>query len=637
MRIPLFILVVTLITINVKSSDVHSKNATKKFKKPLTERELSQFLSNEFEKKESESCFKQASAEWDHLTDIDHIQKEQIAVDATIEGAKLDKKYWSRYFHRADPAKCKDCSLARQVTKLAVLGNSALNENDLRTLTGIISNMTKIYSTAKVKSYEKWNFNGGKRIPIPLEPDLINIMAKTRDYKVLKYYWVAWRNATGSKLKSMFYDYVQLSNKAAKNNDFQDKGAMWRSDFEDENFVETMESLWKEVRPLYNELQEYVLNEFKTKYAEFMDESDTLIPAHLLGNMWAQDWVNIAPYVIPYPKEEKLNVTKLLLEKHYTVIKMFQTADNFYKSLGLESNSMSFNKSEGAMIEKPRDGRNVLCHASAWDFCNGKDFRIKMCAEVNFENFMTIHHEMGHIEYYQLYKHQPYAFRSGANPGFHEAIGDTIALSVTTSKHLHRIGLLDKLHNDTKTELNDLMYLALERVAFLPYGYLLDKWRWDVFEGTVDPEYWNSHYWKYRETIQKVSPPVDRKIETDFDPAAKYHIVADSQYISYFFARILEFQLHKALCVAAGEYVPGNVLKPLHKCDIYQSKKAGELLRRGLSLGASVHWTEVLEKITGTKKLSGAAILEYFDPLYEFLVEKNTEYANSQRKKRSCF
>lgn len=231
---------------------------------------------------------------------------------------------------------------------------------------------------------------------------------------------------------------------------------------------------------------------------------------------------------------------------------------------------------------------------------------------------------MGHIQYFILYKDQPLALRTGANPGFHEAVGDLIALSVSTPTHLKKIGLLDDYADSEEDNINALFKMALERVAFLPFGLLIDKWRWDVFSGDVDESKWNEHWWKLREQYQKVKAPVSRS-ESDFDPGAKYHIPADSQYIAYFIAHILQFQMHRGVCIAAGQYDPNDPAKPLHKCDIDGSKAAGLKIREGLQLGLSQHWSVALEKMTGERVISGAAVLEYFKPLYDFLKAKNAE------------
>ncbi|GJQ74325.1 hypothetical protein Trydic_g4927 [Trypoxylus dichotomus] len=432
-----------------------------------------------------------------HYSLSDEFVRRLCDIRATLEGAKLDKMYWERYFRNLNPSNFKDINLRRQIVKLSRLGNSALQDNDLTKLTSITNKMTEIYSTAKVCPMDSQDCNLDDQ-GLQLEPDLINIMSQPGIYDEHQYYWKVWRDASGARMKQLYYEYVQLSTKAAKANGFSDKGELWRSDYESENFEEDMGNLWMQVRPLYDQLHAYVLSKLKKKFDEEIPYNETLIPAHILGNMWAQSWLNIAPLVMPFPNKTKIDVSSVFKENNWTVLKMFETADDFYKSLGLESNEMCYNVTGGAVIEKPPD-REVVCHASAWDFCNRKDFRIKMCTEVNFENFVIIHHEMGHIQYYQLYKYQPYAFRTGANPGFHEAIGDTIALSVSTPEHLYRIGLLDRLETSAEASINSLMRMALERVAFLPFGYLVDKWRWDVFRGDVSYDGWNRHWWKYRQ------------------------------------------------------------------------------------------------------------------------------------------
>ena len=306
-------------------------------------------------------------------------------------------------------------------------------------------------------------------------------------------------------------------------------------------------------------------------------------------------------------------------ELKYDVKKMFEMSDDFYMSMGLPTSNMSY--SEKAVIEKP--DRVIACHASAWDFCDGEDFRIKMCTKINMEDFVVVHHEMGHIMYYLMYKDQPLIFKNGANPGFHEAVGDTIALSVSTPQHLRTVGLLDAYADTEGDNINALFHMALERVAFLPFGLLIDKWRWDVFSGGIPETEWNKHWWDLRERYQKVSPPSERS-EEFFDPGAKYHIPADSQYIAYFVAHILQFSFYRNLCIEAGQYVPANpTAKPLHKCDFYKNTEAGAKLREGLELGNSQHWSVPLQILSGESEMSAAALLEYFAPLQTFLKKQN--------------
>lgn len=314
--------------------------------------------------------------------------------------------------------------------------------------------------------------------------------------------------------------------------EFSDKGELWRAAYEDENFVSEIDALWSQIEPLYIELHKYAANKLKERYGNRIDYSDGLLPAHVFGNMWAQDWLSLSSLLKPYPDASEVDVDAALKEQGYTVRSMFETSDHFYQSMGLIPNGISYNTSAGAMIEKPHDGREVLCHASAWDFCDGRNYRIKMCTEVSFDYFTTIHHEMGHIQYFMQYQNQPIAFRTGANPGFHEAIGDTIALSVSTPQHLKKIGLLPNYEDDDEASINALMDMALQKIAFLPFGLLIDKWRWDVFAGDIPQERWNSHWWDYRAKYQKLKPPVSRSDAKDFDPGAKFHVAGDSYYIA---------------------------------------------------------------------------------------------------------
>lgn len=414
---------------------------------------------------------------------------------------------------------------------------------------------------------------------------------------------------------------------------------MWRARYQDDQLVEKVDKLWDEVQPLYDELHKYVRYQLRDLYGDKMDKKSEFIPAHLLGNMWvssarraslmqrckknfnqqAQNWVNLYDRIKPFKNASLVDVTRKMEEDNFTVKKMFEMSDAFYQSMGLPSSAASY--SDKAVIEKPE--RVIACHASAWDFCDGEDFRIKMCTKVNMEDFVVVHHEMGHIMYYLLYKDQPLIYRSGANPGFHEAVGDTIALAVSTPQHLKTVGLLETYADSEADNINALFHMALERVAFLPFGLLIDKWRWDVFSGQVTSDKWNEHWWSLRERYQKVQAPSTRD-EEFFDPGAKYHIPADSQYIAYFVAHILEFSFYRSLCVEAGQFDPSNPsARPLHKCDFFENQKAGDKLRDGLKLGFSQHWSVALEALTGDSEMSAAALMEYFAPLQAFLKKQN--------------
>ncbi|KAF5307920.1 hypothetical protein FQR65_LT06487 [Abscondita terminalis] len=587
----------------------------------LDEANLIHFLSTKYEPEAVRVYNNLVNSEWEHSIDLDNKEKVRANEKANADEVNFKKYYWTNYFRHLNPSNYESDYVRRQIMMLKELGMAALDDGKYVELSNMRSIMMNIYSTARICPYNNKNCNLHSD-GLSLNPDIEEIMATSTNYDELSYTWQAWRNATGSKIKDLYKNYVTLLNEGARANNFSDRGAMWRNKFESHTFENDLERLWIEVKPLYEELHLYVLSKLKMKYGNRIDVRDGLIPAHLLGNMWAQNWMHISHLVLPFLNATDIDVTSSLRKRGYTPLQMFQTADKFYQSLGLDPTNMSYNVTAGAMIEKPSD-RNVMCHASAWDFHNGRDFRIKMCTRVTFEDFITIHHEMGHIQYYMLYKNQPITFRDGANPGFHEAVGDTIALSVSSTTHLRKIGLISNEQQSIESDLNSLMTMALERVAFLPFGLLIDKWRWDIFSGKVSPEKWNTHWWNYRKSLQKIKPPVSRYDVVDFDPGSKFHIPTDAQYISYFVAHILEFQMHKALCISAGQYDHKNDALPLHKCDIYGSKSAGKRLKSGLSLGSSRHWSVALKAITGESQLSGSAMLEYFQPLYKYLKSEN--------------
>ncbi|HMY59070.1 MAG TPA: M2 family metallopeptidase, partial [Pseudomonadota bacterium] len=368
------------------------------------------------------------------------------------------------------------------------------------------------------------------------------------------------------------------------------------------------ERLWEQVKPLYEALHCYTRMKLRQTYGNRVPESGP-IPAHLLGNMWAQEWGNIFPLVAPTGKGAAINLKAKFAQKKTTPIELVKMGEGFFKSVGFDPLPDTFWKR--SMFVRPKD-RDVVCHASAWDITSKGDLRIKMGIELDDDNFRTVHHELGHDYYYWYYRDLPLLFQQGANDGFHEAIGDAIALSITPT-YLQKIGLMDQ-----GTQVDDTTFLlhdALEHVAFLPFGKVLDQWRWEVFSGKVRPEEYNKRWWELRTKYQGVTPPVNRT-DADFDPGAKYHIPSNVPYARYFLARVLEFQFHRALCQAAGYQ------GPLHKCSIYGNQAAGDKMKAMLQLGSSKPWPEALDAIAGTKSMDGAAMLDYYAPLMNFLKEQ---------------
>jgi peptidyl-dipeptidase A len=379
-----------------------------------------------------------------------------------------------------------------------------------------------------------------------------------------------------------------------------------------DDFTKEAARLWDQVKPLYGSLHCYVRGKLQKTYGQEHVASGKPIPAQLLGNMWAQQWGEIYPLVEPYPGATDTNVTAALVKQKYDPVKITQSAENFYVSLGFPKLPQTF--WERSLLSKPRD-RDVQCHASAWHMDGKEDVRIKQCIEPTQEHLMTVYHELGHVFYYLSYENQPYLYQSGANDGFHEAIGDTVNLSMTPA-YLHQIGLANAVKPSKEATINQQMRLALDKLAFLPFGKLIDEWRWKVFSGEIKPENYNAAWWQLREQYQGVAPPVPRT-EEDFDPGAKYHIPANTPYTRYFLSYILQFQFHRALCQAAG------FQGPLHECSIYGNQEAGKRFREMLALGQSQPWQDTLEKLTGTRQMDASAITEYFAPLLAWLEEQN--------------
>lgn len=617
MKIPLGLLIVCLVHHSFPLPQVVVKTDV------ATEEELVTIL-QQYDADVREYCNRQVQANWNVATDTENVLFQTQQNEATLAYAKFRNDYYEQYFKDAVVENYQDEKVRKQLTLLKDLGTAALPTADLEEYSKVMRRMDSAYQLAEICPYDNQNCDSSTQ-KWTLDPEMESVMATSSDYDELAYVWKRWRDESGNKMRVDYKQYVDYVNKAAKLNGYTDYGELWRARYDDSELRGTLDRLWKEVEPLYNELHTYVRYKLLDIYGDRMDRGSKMIPAHLLGNMWAQSWVNLYDRIKPFPDASLVDVTAKMKELGYNATVMFEMSDEFYRSLGLPSSAMSYGPK--AVIEKPT--QKMVCHASAWDFCDGEDFRVKMCTSVNMEDFITVHHEMGHIMYYILYKDQPQLFKTGATPAFHEAVGDTIALSVATPKHLEKVGLLENYADSEADNINALFEMALKRVAFLPFGYLIDMWRWDVFSGAVNESNWNNHWWLLREKYQKVIAPVLRS-EDDFDPGAKYHVPANSQYIAYFLAHILEFQFYRSLCIEAGEYTPNNSSSnPLHKCDFYNSIPAGNKLREGLALGYSEDWKVALEKLTGGREVSGQALLEYFAPLHEFLQQENKKLMNN--------
>lgn len=446
--------------------------------------------------------------------------------------------------------------------------------------------------------------------------DIEAAMGTNRNPDELKEMWTSWHSQVGGPMKDDYTRMVEIANQGARELGFADVGAMWRSgyDMPADDFARLTDKLWSQVKPLYDELHCYTREKLNEEYGDDVQPASGPIRADLLGNMWAQEWGNIYEIVAPEGAGDLgFDTTELLTAKNYDALKMVKAGENFFSSLGMEPLPDTFY--QRSQFTKPAD-REVVCHASAWDIDAKDDIRIKMCIKVNGDDFTTIHHELGHNYYQRAYKDQSFLHQDGANDGFHEAIGDAIALSITPN-YLVQVGLLDenKVPNADK-DVGLLLRQAMDKVAFLPFGLLVDKWRWQVFSGDITPENYTAAWHGLKLQYQGITPPADRS-DAAFDPGAKYHIPGNTPYSRYFLARILQFQFYKAACDQAGWE------GPLHRCSFYGNKEVGANLNAMLEMGASKPWPDALEAFTGTREMDGSAMISYFAPLMDWLKEEN--------------
>jgi peptidyl-dipeptidase A len=494
----------------------------------------------------------------------------------------------------------------RQLTLLknALVMVTPANPKEGEELTTIMARLESTYGKGK------WCADAAKPEACMNIDDVTKVMADSRDAARLKQVWEGWHTISPPMRKD-YARFVELSNKGARELGFADSGAMWREkyDMPADAFTKELDRLWDQVRPLYLKLHAYVRMRLHEKYGDAVPATGP-IPAYLLGNIWAQDWSNIYPLVAPKNADPGYSLTDILKQRKMPPLDMVRAGERFYSSLGFAPLPKTF--WERSLFVRPKD-RDVVCHASAWDIDVESDIRIKMCIEQTAEDFTTIHHELGHNYYQRAYAPQAVLFRDSANDGFHEAIGDTIALSVTP-EYLVKIGLLGAAP-DASRDMGLLMKRALEKVAFLPFGLLIDQWRWKVFSGEVKPADYNKAWWDLRLKYQGIAPPTARG-EDLFDPGAKYHVPDNTPYTRYFLAEILQFQFHRALSKTAG------CTTALHRCSIYESQEAGAKLNTMLAMGASRPWPDALDAMTGAKQMDASAIIDYFAPLDKWLDEQ---------------
>ena len=503
-----------------------------------------------------------------------------------------------------------DTARKLKLIKLSLTVPAPSDEKERQELTRIVVGMDSAYGRGKYCPEEEKGADGQPKCYTLNDAE--KIMRDSHDPEELKKAWLGWHSVSPA-YRNDYTRFVELANKGAREQGYKDVGALWRDNYDmpPDQFAAEEERLWQQVKPLYDSLFTYVRTRLQEKYGKQLVPDDGPIPADLLGNMWAQDWTHIYPLVAPPNADPGYNLTKILEDRNTDPKQMVRYGENFYKSLGMEALPPTF--WERSLFSKPRD-RDVVCHASAWDIDAKKDVRVKMCIEPTAEFFEVVHHELGHNYYQMAYMNQPPLYQNGANDGFHEAIGDTVAKSVTPD-YLKQLGLIRTVPDESK-DIGLLLDRALDKVAFLPFGYMVDQWRWKVFSGEIRPTDYNKGWWDLRLKYQGLVPPVPRS-EKDFDAGAKYHVASNTPYARYFIADILQFQFHRGLCRIAG------YKGPLHRCSIYNNKEAGAAFQKMLAMGASRPWPEALKALTGEDKMDASAILDYFAPLKAWLDEQN--------------
>lgn len=569
---------------------------------PATPAQAQAFLA-EYDAQAREIAREAAQAAW--------VQATYITPDTQALAAKAYERYLAWNSEQALAARRYeglplDAASARQLRLLRLSNGVPTDAEQLRELTVLGSRLEAAYGSGR---YCPDGEDSCRDLG-----DLEEVIDHSRDPDALREAWLGWRTVS-PPMRADYGRFVELQNVGARELGFADAGEYWRAryDMPADAFADEVERLWAQVEPLYEALHCEVRAQLNDHYGDAVAPATGPIPAHLLGNMWSQQWSNIYPLVAPYPQAQAPDVTSALVAQDYSAEQMVRQAEGFYTDLGMRALPESFYRN--SMLVKPRD-RDVVCHASAWDIDFAGDVRIKMCIKPDADNLSTIYHELGHIYYDLAYNKQPVIFQSGAHDGFHEAIGDTMVLSMTPD-YLASVGLMPAGGRPTEQAvINTQMQMALDKIAFLPFGLLVDKWRWKVFSGEIDAQSYNQGWWDLRQTYQGIAPPVPRS-ELHFDAGAKYHIPGNTPYMRYFLAHILQFQFYAAMCDAAGYE------GPLHQCSFAGSEEAGAKMWALLEAGQSRPWPETLALLTGSPQMDAAAVIRYFQPLLDWLEPRN--------------
>ncbi|OQW60642.1 MAG: peptidyl-dipeptidase [Proteobacteria bacterium HN_bin10] len=540
---------------------------------------------------------------WVYNTYINY-DTEWLLQRSDAEGTEARVRLASEAGRYADVEMPADTRRKVDLLRLSLVLPAPQREGAAGQLSEITTRLASIYSTGRI-DYQ------GRQVTLD---ELETLMGTERNPARLEEIWTKW-HAVAAPMRDDYARMVEIANQGARDLGFDNVGQMWLSNYDmpADDMEREVERLWSQLSPFYEQLHCYVRARLNDRYGDAIVPMDQPIRADLLGNMWAQDWSTLMPIARPPGGRATYDTTQLLTRARTTPVQMTETAERFYTSLGFPELPDTF--WERSLLTRPRD-RDVVCHASAWNIDNVDDLRVKQCIQVNAEHFQTIHHELGHNFYQRAYNQQPFLYRNGAHDGFHEAIGDFVALNITP-EYLTEIGLLRRNQiPPASADVSLLMERALEKISFLPFAITMDQWRWQVFDGRITPDRYNAAWWELRQRYQGIRPPNARG-EQFFDPGAKYHIANNVPYLRYFLSYVLQFQFYEAACRQAGWE------GPLHRCTIYGNREVGERFQRMLEMGQSRPWPDALEAFTGTRQMDGGAMARYFQPLMSYMQQQN--------------
>ncbi len=431
-----------------------------------------------------------------------------------------------------------------------------------------------------------------------------DILRKSRDLGERQRVWIASKEI-GRPLKPGLIELRDLRNQVAKEMGYSSYFALQVADYgmTVPEMMALLDSTLETTRPLFDQLHCWAKNTLATRYKKAPPK---MIPAHWIGNRWAQDWPGLI---------EEASLDPLFKgSSPETIVK---SAENFYVSLGFPRLPDSFWKKSDLYPVPAGSARKKNSHASAWHIDHAADVRSLMSVEPDEQWFATAHHELGHIYYYISYSTPavPMLLREGANRAFHEAVGELAKLASQQTPYLIKVGVMPRGKEPDATAW--LLQSAMDSIVFMPFSAgTMSHFERDLYEGNLPPSDWQKKWWDYAGQYQGVEPPVSRNDDALCDACTKTHINDDAaQYYDYALASLIKFQLHDHICT--------TILKQdVRACDYSGNHEVGDFLRGILKLGATRDWRAVIQEATG-EPISPRAMMAFYQPLVDELSKRN--------------